>query len=139
LALAAREADVVSLNLLKAPRPTDAALAERVGWVRDAAGPRADAIELQLPLAAVIAFDGAPADAIRSALAGGDRFLATLASRLDVETLAASPLVLAGSTEAMAERLAGLRTEHGIGAVMVPMSQMEALAAVIPHLAGARA
>ncbi len=52
----------------------------------------------------------------------------------DIDRLAGSPMVLTGTPAEMAERLSELSERHGIGAVMVPMPQLEALGAVIPHL-----
>jgi hypothetical protein len=43
-------------------------------------------------------------------------------------------MVLTGAPVEMAESLSGLSERHGIGSVMVPMSQLEALGAVIPHV-----
>lgn len=135
LALAAREADIVSINMPKSPDPGEAALAERVAWVREAAGGAQR--ELQLPLAGVVPTAGSTEDAVRAAAAAGDQFLLSmLAGRFGVETLADSPMVLAGSTAAMADRLSGLEESYGIGYVMIPMGQLDALAPVIAAVRG---
>jgi probable F420-dependent oxidoreductase len=132
LALAAREADIVSINMPKAPDPGEAALAERIGWVRESAPALR---ELQLPLAGVVPTHGRAQDAVRAAVAGGDQFLLSmLARRFGVDALMDSPMVLAGSTAAMADRLHMLEQSHGIGCVMIPMGQMEALAPAIAAL-----
>lgn len=121
------------MNLIQSPDPGDAALAERVRWVREAAADRVGSLELQLPLAAVIPSSESPADAVRTALGQGEQFLlASLAAKFDPGTLAASPLVLTGTAAEMADKLARLQELHGIGSVMIPMSQLEALAPVIP-------
>jgi alkanesulfonate monooxygenase SsuD/methylene tetrahydromethanopterin reductase-like flavin-dependent oxidoreductase (luciferase family) len=137
LALAAREADIVSVNLLRSPDPSEAALAQRVAWVREAAGDRFAALELQLPLAAVLPHAGTALEAVRAAVDAGDPFLSMLASKFDLHTLADSPMVLTGSPAEMAGRLSDLQRVHGIASVMIPMPQMEALAPVIPHLTDA--
>src|ERR1700722_13121302 len=51
LALAAREADIVSLSMLQAPDPSEAFLREMIEHVKAAAPHRFDELELQLPLA----------------------------------------------------------------------------------------
>src|SRR5262249_41363626 len=51
LALAAREADVVALGVQ--PTEPEAALAEKIGWLREAAGDRFPELELNLNLMAV--------------------------------------------------------------------------------------
>ena len=51
LSLAAREADIVALGV--PPTESEAGLAERIGWLREAAGPRFDQLELNLNLMAV--------------------------------------------------------------------------------------
>jgi probable F420-dependent oxidoreductase len=134
LALAGREADIVSISLLQATDPTEAGLEERVGWVRDAAGADFERRELQLPIAATLPGHHSPAEAIRRAASHGDMFLSMLLSKFDVETLAGSPMILSGSTAEMAAKLGYLADRFGIGSVMIPMPQMEALAPVIQQL-----
>jgi probable F420-dependent oxidoreductase len=51
LELAAREADIIALGI--PPTESEAAVAERIGWIREAAGPRFDHVELNLNLMAV--------------------------------------------------------------------------------------
>src|SRR5439155_21360343 len=48
LSLAAREADIVTFAL--PPDAPEAAFAERIGWLREAAGPRFEQLELNLNL-----------------------------------------------------------------------------------------
>jgi probable F420-dependent oxidoreductase len=137
LAVAAREADIVSLNLLKSPDPTDSGLAERVRWVSEAADQRFARLELQLPLAATIPSDMPPAETVRRAAGAGDHFLTMLLSKFDAEVLGQSPMILTGSPAEMAAKLGALSERFGIGSVMVPMPQMEPLAPVIAQLNGA--
>lgn len=134
LALAAREADIVSVNLLRSPDPSEAALAQRVAWVGEAAPDRFTSLELQLPLAAVLPSSHAPPHAVRTAVDAGDAFISMLASKFDLDALAESPMVLTGSPAAMADKLSRLQQQHGIGSVMIPMPQLEALAPVIAEL-----
>jgi probable F420-dependent oxidoreductase len=139
LALAAREADIVSVNMLKSPDPSEAALAERIAWVREAAPDRFAALELQLPLAAVLPSPGTPLDAVRSAVDAGEPFLTMLASKFDLDVLADSPMVIGGPPAAMVDKLARLEEDHGVASVMIPMPYMEPLAPVIAELAAATA
>ncbi|HWD68560.1 MAG TPA: TIGR03621 family F420-dependent LLM class oxidoreductase [Solirubrobacteraceae bacterium] len=137
LALAAREADIVSLSMLQAPDPSAAFLEKMVDQVRAAAGERFAGLELQLPIAATISHHTGGVDAVRAAIAGGEHFISMLASKFGEEALADSPMVLSGTATQMAQQLAGLRARFGIEAVMIPMPQMEALAEVIHELKGA--
>jgi probable F420-dependent oxidoreductase len=115
LALAAREADIVSLSMLQAPDPSEAFLQSMVERVKQAAPDRF---------------------AARAAIAGGERFISMLASKFGEEALADSPMVLTGTPAQMADKLGNLRSRFGIGAVMIPMPQMEPLAKVIQELNG---
>ena len=137
LELAAREADIVSLNMLQAPDPSERALASMVERVRAAAAERFAGLELQLPLAATIPDPVGGVDAVRRAIAGGEHFVSMLAAKFGEEALADAPMVLTGPPARMAEKLQGLASRHGVSSVMIPMPQMEALAAVIHELNGA--
>lgn len=137
LALAAREADIVSLNMLQAPDPSEAFLATMVEQVRSAAAERFGQLELQLPIAATIPHDAGGVEAVRAAVSAGEHFISMLAGKFGEHTLAESPMVLTGSPAAMAQKLQDLRARHGISSVMIPMPQMEALSEVIQELNGA--
>ncbi len=139
LALAAREADIVSLSMLQAPDPSEVFLTTMVSHVKAAAPERFSTLELQLPIAATIPHDTGGVDAVRAAIAGGEHFISMLASKFGEEALADSPMVLTGNALQMAEKLSDLASRFGIGAVMIPMPQMEALAEVIQELNGATA
>jgi probable F420-dependent oxidoreductase len=137
LALAAREADIVSLSMLQAPDPSESFLRSMIEHVRTAAPERFTQLELQLPLAATIPHARGGVDAVRAAIAGGEHFISMLASKFGEEALADSPMVLTGTAAQMAQKLGDLRSRFGIGAVMIPMPQMEALSEVIQELNGA--
>jgi probable F420-dependent oxidoreductase len=137
LALAAREANIVSLNMLQATDPGDQTLAAMVQQVRNAAPDRFQSIELQLPIAATIPHHSGGVDAVRAAIDAGEHFISMLASKFGEEALAESPMVLTGPPARMAQKLHDLNTRHGISSVMIPMPQMEALADVIQELNGA--
>jgi probable F420-dependent oxidoreductase len=134
LRLAAREVNIVSINMLRLPDPSEAALAKRVTWIRAAAGGRFDSLELQLPIAVTSPSRRSPADTTMDAARSGDPFFSRLAAMTEIDRLAASPFVLTGTATQMAQRLNDLSERHRIGAVMVPMPHMEALGAVIPHM-----
>ena len=136
LALAAREAQIVSLSMLQADDPSDDRLAAMVEQVRNAAPDRFGQLELQLPLAATIPHPRGGVDAVRAAIAGGEHFISMLAGRFGEEALADSPMVLAGTPSQMAQKLNDLRERFGIGAVMIPMPQMQPLAEVIREMNG---
>lgn len=134
LRIAAREADIVSVSMLQATDPSEQGLATMIDIVRAGAGSRFDSLELQLPIAATIPHASGGVAAVRSAIDGGEHFISMLAGRFGEEALADSPMVLAGSDTQMAEKLQSLDERLGIGAVMIPIDQMEALAPVIERL-----
>jgi probable F420-dependent oxidoreductase len=136
LALAAREADIVSLSMLQAPDPSDGFLTTMVEQVRAAAPERFAALELQLPIAATIPHATGGVDAVRAAISAGEHFISMLASKFGEQALADSPMVLTGTAAQMAQKLSDLASRFGIGAVMIPMPQMEALSEVIQELNG---
>jgi probable F420-dependent oxidoreductase len=121
LRLAAREADIVALGV--APTATEAEVAEKIAWLREAAGDRFDQIELNMNMMAV-----------------GQEIARYVASQfgLDAEALgrtgAASALV--GSTQAMCDTLERRRETLGISYVVVGDELMDALAPVVERLAG---
>ncbi len=136
LALAAREAQIVSVSMLQASDPSESRLQAMIETVRDAAPDRFSGLELQLPIAATIPHPVGGVDAVRDAIAGGERFISMLASKFGEQALADSPMVLTGTPAQMAQKLAGLQNRYGISAVMIPMPQMVALAEVIHELNG---
>lgn len=135
LSLAARTADIVGINpRLAAGRidgsviatTTPAAYAERIGWVREAAGERFDAIELQsLVFAAQI---GRPQAVVAEELAGifgyppGD--------------VAASAVTLLGTEDEIVETLQRRREELGFSYWVLHEAELESFAPVVARLAG---
>src|SRR5205823_12187345 len=104
LSLAAREADIVTFAL--PPDAPEAAFAERIGWLREAAGPRFEQLELNLNLMAV-----------------GDQVPRFVAAQLGLtaEALARKGAItaLTGTPDEMCERLLERRRTLGISYVMV--------------------
>jgi probable F420-dependent oxidoreductase len=100
--------------------------ADRVAWAREAAGPRADDLELQCWTTAVQVVDNAA------------EMAATLAPLFDLtaEQLLAAPLALIGTVEEITEQLRARRELLGFSYIVVHEPEMEALAPVIAELAG---
>jgi probable F420-dependent oxidoreductase len=124
LRLAGREADIFSLSIMAGVTPglaPEAALARRVGVLREAAGERS--VELNLFIAAV----GAGTDDV-------DLSIIRQASGLGDDELTQLPGVLVGSPSEIADRLLRYREEFGIGYISVLEPHMAAFAEVIKHL-----
>ena len=133
LELAARQADIVGLapasrddGTLDPASITAAATARKAAWVREAAGSRFDALELNVYVYAVEATDDRQAAAQRLA----DAF------DLSTDEVIASPHALIGSVEGMVEELRARRERYGISHVTVGEDLMDALAPVVARLAG---
>jgi probable F420-dependent oxidoreductase len=125
LTLAARRADIVGLTG-GAPITAEAdPLAERVAFVRSAAGDRFDELELNLAITAV------PSDSSgRPDLTLARRYLPQLSD----DELLALPSVLAGSPRDIADTLRGYRETYGISYISVQQYHTEAFAKVIAEL-----
>ena len=140
LTLAAREADTVGLAprlLPGAPRAdprtiTIAATEEKIAWIRDAAGDRFDALELNVypTVAPVILTDHARRDAAEVA----DGIRTRTGIEMDVDDLLASPHVFIGSAAGLAEKLLEVRERFGISSVMT--GSVDELAPVVERLVG---
>jgi len=119
--LAAREADIIALGL--PPTATETELAERIGWIREAAGSRFDQLELNLNLMAV-----------------GQQVPRWIASQmgLTAERLAQAGAVsaLTGAVDEMVDTLQRRRESLGISYIAVGDELMEGLAPVVERLAG---
>jgi probable F420-dependent oxidoreductase len=135
LSLAAREADVVSLNfdnrsgVLGAESVQSGAAdptAEKIGWVRSAAGERF--AELEIEIGAYFTFVGD----------GTERIAAVMgrAFGLSEEAMLRHPHALFGSVGAVCDELARRRETYGISYVTVPDAALETFAPVVARLAG---
>jgi probable F420-dependent oxidoreductase len=135
LTLAGEYADIVSIvPSLQAghigPEMAAEAVAEkyidRVRWAREAAGSRADDLELQCWTAAV------------QVVPNASEVIATLAPLFDLtpDQLRAAPLALIGTAGEIVEQLRARRDEFGFTYIVVHEAEMEALAPVIAELAG---
>jgi probable F420-dependent oxidoreductase len=121
LELAAREAEIIALGV--APTEPESGVAERIGWIREAAGPRFEQIELNLNLMAV-----------------GQQVPRWIASQmgLTADSLARSGAAsaLTGTTREMVETLQRRRDSLGISYIAVADELMEGLAPVVERLTG---
>ena len=135
LSIAAREADIVGINgTLTAgvigpdaiATMTHAAVADKLGIVRQAAGERIDDIELNIRAFMVRVTDDAAGQ-----IAGLARFL-----QVDEAMIAASPFAVIGTTAAIADTLRQRREELGFSYVIVGGEDIDAFAPVVAALAG---
>jgi len=121
LALAAREADIVTVA--DRPDAPEAAIREKIDRLREAAGDRADQVEINVNLMAV-----------------GEEFHPQMLawSGLTAEQLRASgsPFVLLGSADDMVEQLLRRRETLGASYITLPETFTEAFAPVVERLAG---
>lgn len=142
LRYAAREADIVGFapRLLSGaadPTPdlrsmTLAATAEKLDWVREAAGDRFDRLELNIyPSTFPVAVTGDPRGAIAER---ADRLRGLTGSDVTDDELLESPHVFVGTVDSLTEKLLGLRERFGISSVMV--GDIDTLAPVVERLAG---
>ena len=135
LSLAAREADIVSLNFNNqsgalgpeaVKSGTGDATAEKIAWIRDAAGARFD--ELELEIGAYFAFVQEGAEAIADGMGR--------AMGLSQEEMLAHPHGLFGSVDAVCDELVRRREQYGISMVTVQAEAADAFAPVVSKLAG---
>jgi probable F420-dependent oxidoreductase len=135
LTLAARRADIVGLNIdLRrgvidagaGPNATEDATIEKLAWIRDAAGPRADDLELHVRVHLVVVTDDRAGMA--EVLAPG--------FGLTPEQSLHSPHALAGTVEEIAADLVERRERWGISYIGIGVDAMRALAPVVAKLVG---
>jgi probable F420-dependent oxidoreductase len=143
LTLAGREAQVVGLAprlvmdsrgkpVLDARSITLAATAEKIGWVRAAAGERFGEIELNTyPTGGPMVLTGnAKAEAARRA----DKLRERTGVELTVEEILESPQVFIGSVKELTRKILDLREHLGISSFL--FDDMEAFAPIVEELAG---
>ena len=135
LSLAAREADIVSLNFNNRSgvigpdgvrSSTAGATAEKIGWVKAAAGARFDRLELEI--GAYFTFVQPGAEKIAAGLGQ--------AMGLSQDEMLRHPHGLFGSVDAICEELERRRAEYGISYVTVGDNALESFAPVVARLAG---
>jgi probable F420-dependent oxidoreductase len=137
LTLAGQEADIIGLHLkvnddgtVDASERTEAALARKVEWVRQAAGERFAAMELNILIGSVIITQNQQ-QAAEQYLRENER------PGVTAEQLLASPYMLIGSIGQITERIQRLREHFGISYLVLDADYMEAFAPVVARLAGA--
>jgi len=121
LALAAREADIVALSV--PPLEGQAALKQKIDWLRESAGDRFQQLELNSNLTAV-----------------GQELPEWLAKRMNITLQqlieADSPSALTGDVDQMCQQLLERREALGVSYITAGHMFMDALAPVIERLAG---
>ena len=127
LQLAGREADIVSISLLDRRAPDSApppSFAQKVAWVKEAAGARFSQMLLHVN-AAVVHVGSEATDAV-----------AVFAARTGqaVEAARESPGVLVGAEQAIIEKLHRTREEFGVSYWVVQARHMDAFSRVIARL-----
>jgi probable F420-dependent oxidoreductase len=133
LSWAAREGDIVGLLPLfrrDAARTQEhsTGLAQKVEWVRQAAGDGLDKLQLALHIWRVIVTDQPHAAA--------EAAIAQLGVALSVDEMLESPYYLIGSVDYMVDRLRELRRLYGISYILVFPRDTEAFAPVLARLSG---
>jgi probable F420-dependent oxidoreductase len=139
LTLAGREAQIVGLAPRILPNGagdpasvTVTATAEKIGWVREAAGDRFDELELNIypSMTGISVTDHARREAEELA----DALHARSGVRVSAEELLDAPHIFIGSVEAFVEKFRRLRAELGISSIMI--GEVDELAPVVERLAG---
>ena len=126
LTIAARQADIIGFTGgAHAPSESEDPLAERIAFVRNAAGDRFDALELNIAITAMpVDSSGMPDLTIPR------RFLPHLTD----DELLRHPGVLSGSTRDMADRIRTYRDAYGVSYIIVQAPHAEVFAKVIAEL-----
>jgi len=148
LSLAAREADIVGLDpkgtaagTKDVATATAAAVDQQVGWIREAAASRFDALELQINVWGVVVTEHRrqAAEQIAQALAAMPPTMFTNTA-LSVDEVLASPRFLIGTIEQIVEELLARRERFGISFVttleLPGFANMDAFSPVVARLAG---
>jgi len=136
LSLAAREANVIGLHLkvndngtIDATERIEETLAEKVEWIREAAGERFSSIELNILISGFV-------------LAQNQREAAEQHIRkrglkdATVEQVLANPYVMLGTIEQMVERIQLWRERLGVSYLVIYAEYMHAFAPIVSQLAG---
>ena len=137
LSLAGREADIIGIHIKVNDDGTvdpwersEAAIAQKVEWVRQAAGERFPSLELNMLISAIIITEDRQ-QAVQQYIREKGRVGVT------AEQLLANPYFLIGNVEQITEHLQRLREVFGISYFVVGPEYMEVFAPVVGRLAGA--
>ncbi len=139
LTLAAREADIVGLAPRILPNGvgdpasvTYAGTAEKIGWVREAAGERFDQLELNVyPSMTAVSLTDHPR---REAEELAERLTERSGVAISADEVLEAPHLFIGSVDGFVEKFIRLREELGITSFMV--GEVDELAPVVERLAG---
>ena len=136
LTLAGREADIIGLQIklddsgaFDTSEYTEAALAQKIGWIRQTAGERFANVELNLVVGSVSITQNPQ-------LVAEQYIRETGLSAMTAEELVASPYMFAGSVEQLVEKVQRLREAFGISYFVVRTEYLEAFAPVLARLVG---
>jgi len=130
LSLAAREADIVGISLLdrRGPdQPQPPTFAQKVAWVREAAGDRFGDLQIHVNASNIEVSD-----------TNSDDYVDQIAARTgqSPEQVRDSPGTLVGSVDAIAELLHARREQYGISYYVVHARFMDAFAPVLARISG---
>jgi len=125
LTVAARQADIIGLTGGQPITASADPLAERIDFVRGAAGGRFDDLELNIAITALPRDGSGQPD-----LSITRRALPNMSD----EQLLATPAVLSGSTDEIADTIRGYRDTYGVSYVIVQDKHAEAFSKVIAEL-----
>jgi probable F420-dependent oxidoreductase len=129
LAVAGRHADIVSISLLdrmapnSCPPPT---FAQKLGWVREAAGERFNQVEIHVNVGAV---------EVTNDVTGALERIATR-QHLTPDEVRQSPGTLVGSVDGIVERLHQLREQYAISYFVINVANLDAFAPVVARAVG---
>ncbi len=142
LKIAAREADIIGLNPARKsnaawedqnlPDATADATDRKVGWIRDAAGPRYANIEMSIVVPFVIVTD----DRESTAAAIADSLPPDAATDLSADGVLASPHVLIGSVDQICATLAERRDRWDLSYYVFNDDSIDTVAPIVERLTG---
>jgi probable F420-dependent oxidoreductase len=137
LEFAAREADIVGINFRSTSEGgfdwtnlSPEATAQKVQWVREAAGQRFPEIELNWLVPCFAITDDVETAASRFIEAYG------LVDKVDAESMLSCPQVLIGTKEGVIEQIQRCREEYGVSYITVFSEAMDEFAPIVARLAG---
>ncbi len=136
LSLAAREADIIGLHFkvnddetVDASERSEAALALKVDWIRQAAGERFDTLELNLLVSAVKV-------TVNRRQAAEELIRQWQLANTETEQLLQNPYLFIGSVDEITEQVQMLRERYSISYFVVYDEYIEEFAPVVVRLAG---
>lgn len=142
LTIAAREADIVSVNIRTTAAGgfdfasiTAEAAARKIGWVREAAGARFDTLELNI-LVPFVAVTDDREQAAAQFLDLFQRQFGLAPGALNTEQLLTSPTFLIGSIDEIVATLQERRERYGFSYIVIWDNNLDAFAPVVARLAG---